>query len=262
MKSSLDQIEARLRSLIEASSQFFPPGNLHTHLAEKLVDAMKDSLLEENGTLIAPNSYIIFLNPHNISSWQSEPEMIESLIEILEISAREAGLKFSTRPSIQLESSQVVKEDYLQVTASYFETSVGKTAILPVQMEESSEQDEKLQFRKAYLILNGSQFFPLTQMVTNIGRRPDNHIVLDDPRISRVHAQIRQVRGKYVLFDLEATGGTFVNGHRVTEYTLKPGDVISLAGVNLIYGEDTAGPKSEPPSHTITTRFDQKKSKP
>jgi hypothetical protein len=262
MKSSLDQIEARLRSLIEASSQIFPPGNLYTHLTEKLVDAMKDSLLEENGIMIAPNSYTIFLNPGNIASWQSEPEMIESLIEILEISAREAGLKFSTRPSIQLESSNAVKEDYLQVTASYYETSVGKTAILPIQAEELPGPAEMTRAHRAYLVLNGSEFFSLTQMVTNIGRRSDNHIVLDDARISRVHAQIREIRGKYVLFDLEATGGTFVNGHRVTEYTLKPGDVISLAGVNIIYGEDSAGPKSDPPSHTKTTRFDQKKSKP
>jgi hypothetical protein len=260
MKSSLDQIEARLKMLIERSAQIFPPGNLYTHLAEKLVDAMKDSLLEENGIMIAPNSYTIFLNPGNISSWQSQPEMIESLIEILEISAREAGLKFSTRPTIQLESSPAVKEDVLQVTASYYESQVGKTAALPAYVDDINNIEEEVQENKSYLIINGSKIIPLSQMAVNIGRRPDNHVVLDDPRISRVHAQIRKVRGKYVLFDLGATGGTFVNGHRVKEYTLKPGDVISLGGVTIIYGEDSISQKSDSPTHTITTRFDQKKS--
>jgi hypothetical protein len=217
--------------------------------------------VEEDGIMIAPNSYTIFLNPKNLASWQAEPEMTESLIEILEISACEAGFRFSTRPSIQIDSSPAVREDVLQVTASYFETSVGKTAILPVQVEEINRPEEYAQTHKSYLILNGSEFFPLTHLTVNIGRRSDNHIVLDNPRISRVHAQIRQVRGKFVLFDLGATGGTFVNGHRIVEYTLQPGDVISLAGVNLIYGEETNNQKSDPPTHTRTTRFDQKKSK-
>jgi len=83
--------------------------------------------------------------------------------------------------------------------------------------------------------------------VVNIGRRADNHLVLADPRVSRAHAQIRAIRGQYVLFDLNSTGGTVVNGRRVRQYTLKPGDVISLSGVPLIYGEDT-------PNDADTTR--------
>ena len=34
------------------------------------------------------------------------------------------------------------------------------------------------------------------------------------------------------------TGGTYVNNERITRYSLQPGDVISLAGVTLVYGED------------------------
>ena len=48
-----------------------------------------------------------------------------------------------------------------------------------------------------------------------------------------------------MLYDLGSTGGTFVNGQGVQECVLRPGDVISLAGVSLIYGEDEFGP--EPP---------------
>ncbi|MBL8092451.1 MAG: FHA domain-containing protein, partial [Anaerolineales bacterium] len=35
-----------------------------------------------------------------------------------------------------------------------------------------------------------------------------------------------------------STGGTYVNGQRVQECILRTGDVISLAGVPVIYGED------------------------
>ncbi len=99
----------------------------------------------------------------------------------------------------------------------------------------------------AFIIVEGKQIFPLHRMVINIGRRPDNHLTLQDPRVSRSHAQIRAIRGQYVLFDLNSTGGTLVNGRRVNQCILKPGDVISLSGVPLIYGEDL--PLSEEDSH-------------
>ncbi len=37
---------------------------------------------------------------------------------------------------------------------------------------------------------------------------------------------------------LESSGGTFINGQRIHQSILYPGDVISLAGVNLIFGQD------------------------
>jgi pSer/pThr/pTyr-binding forkhead associated (FHA) protein len=49
---------------------------------------------------------------------------------------------------------------------------------------------------------------------------------------------LRIVRDRFVLFDLNSSGGTFVNGHRTDQSVLYPGDVISLAGVSLIFGQD------------------------
>jgi pSer/pThr/pTyr-binding forkhead associated (FHA) protein len=90
----------------------------------------------------------------------------------------------------------------------------------------------------AFLIVEGVKVHPLREAVVNIGRRLENHIVIDDPRISRNHAQLRAIKGRFVLFDLNSTGGTFVNGQRTTQTVLYPGDVISLAGVALIFGQD------------------------
>ena len=64
--------------------------------------------------------------------------------------------------------------------------------------------------------------------------------MVDDPRVSRVHSQLRAVRGRYLLFDLDSTGGTFLNGERIRQALLSPGDVITLAGVPLVYGQDPA----------------------
>jgi len=42
-----------------------------------------------------------------------------------------------------------------------------------------------------------------------------------------------------MLFDLGSSGGTFVNQKRIKQIALHPGDVLSLAGVPLVYGQDS-----------------------
>jgi len=41
--------------------------------------------------------------------------------------------------------------------------------------------------------------------------------VLDDRRVSRRHAEVRLRLGRYTLYDLQSTNGTFVNGRRIAE---------------------------------------------
>lgn len=89
----------------------------------------------------------------------------------------------------------------------------------------------------AYLIVN-SEVFAITSGLINIGRKLDNHIVINDPRISRNHAQIRIVDNQYILLDLNSTGGTTVNGKKVSKSVLYSGDSISLAGVPIKFVQD------------------------
>ncbi len=89
----------------------------------------------------------------------------------------------------------------------------------------------------AYLIVN-SQVFPLEREIVNIGRKLDNHVVIQDSRISRTHAQLRMMNGQFVLLDLNSTGGTFVNEQRITKSVLYSGDTISLAGVQIKFVQD------------------------
>jgi len=61
-----------------------------------------------------------------------------------------------------------------------------------------------------------------------LGRQSDNDLVLLDNRISRRHASILKDGHDYLLQDAGSRHGTFVNGERVTSYTLRSGDQISL----------------------------------
>ncbi|HEY2981795.1 MAG TPA: FHA domain-containing protein [Anaerolineales bacterium] len=98
---------------------------------------------------------------------------------------------------------------------------------------------------EAFLIIDSVKVFPLTESVINIGRRLGNTLVIDDNRVSRAHAQLRAINGRYVLFDLDSSGGTFINGRKTTQAIVYPGDVISLAGVDLIYGQKNPPPRQD-----------------
>lgn len=89
----------------------------------------------------------------------------------------------------------------------------------------------------AYLIVN-SEVFQINQELTNLGRKLDNHVVINDPRVSRNHAQIRLIDNQFVLLDLNSTGGTLVNGSKVTKSVLYSGDIISLAGMEIKFVRD------------------------
>ena len=97
----------------------------------------------------------------------------------------------------------------------------------------------------AFFVIDGFKFYPLVKIVINIGRRLENDLVIDDPRVSRNHARLRAVQGHYVLFDLSSTGGTFVNGNRVSETIIYPNDTISLGGVTMTFHQDDPPPRPD-----------------
>lgn len=71
--------------------------------------------------------------------------------------------------------------------------------------------------------------FQITAVANTIGRSPNNTIVINDPEISRRHAQVLQQDAGFAVEDLGSTNGTFVNGQRCAGVTaVSDGDIIEL----------------------------------
>jgi len=128
-------------------------------------------------------------------------------------------------------------------------------------MSENSKKTDT-----AFLIVEGKRAISLERPITSIGRKNDNHIVIKDHHVSRYHAQIRKIKGSYVLMDLESTVGTSINGKKVKQAFLKKGDVISIGGSPLIFGLGTpktplenpkTGPKNIITGPTDTMKLDE-----
>ena len=76
---------------------------------------------------------------------------------------------------------------------------------------------------------NQGSEYELTDLQMTIGRSSVNEIVLNDPEISRRHAQLSRQGDVYTIQDLGSTNGTFVNGQRCTgTVSLKDGDLIEF----------------------------------
>src|SRR5437016_9799973 len=68
-----------------------------------------------------------------------------------------------------------------------------------------------------------------------IGRGEKTETKLKDPQVSRVHCQVQVQGGKALLVDAGGRAGTLINGKRVKEYELNPGDVIQIGATQLQY---------------------------
>jgi hypothetical protein len=66
-----------------------------------------------------------------------------------------------------------------------------------------------------------------------LGRSPSCQLVFADDTVSRRHAELRLVEGRWMLRDLGSSNGTWVNGRRVLEAEVAPGDDVQLGGCAL-----------------------------
>lgn len=80
-----------------------------------------------------------------------------------------------------------------------------------------------------------SKLLSFKQRNVTIGKRKENLIAIEDSRISGKHALISYDNKTkcYYINDLNSLNGTFVNGVRISNKKLKPGDEIALCGHNF-----------------------------
>ncbi len=87
--------------------------------------------------------------------------------------------------------------------------------------------------------------FELTEGGVQIGSHGDNHVVIDDPTVSRQHACMEKTASGCLIRDLDSTNGTYLNGLRVREAFLEHGAIIALGNTRLQFvpvEEETAIP--------------------
>lgn len=245
MMLKLEQLEANLQKLVEDHLAGIIPGlKLEDRVIQHLATALRENIVQQkNDSPLAPNVYTLIVSTETSPMWKDQ-QTLDTLRNIITTAGRDAGLKFVGQPIITITTDDTYSAKEVRVVASHKLEPVGETQ--GMQNAGGAAPDESNAIpENAFLIVEGVKVHPLNEAVVNIGRRLENQLVIDDPRVSRNHAQLRAIKGRFVLFDLNSTGGTYVNGQRTSQTVLYPGDVISLAGVALIFGQDAPPPRTD-----------------
>lgn len=79
------------------------------------------------------------------------------------------------------------------------------------------------------------QQFVLDKDKIEIGRRPTSDISLNVSSVSAMHAQVIRNGDEWKVLNLLSSNGTYVNGEKVSEKILAPGDMIAFAGAEFVY---------------------------
>src|SRR5215510_4864200 len=78
---------------------------------------------------------------------------------------------------------------------------------------------------------------------TTIGRVEDNTFQIAEPSVSSHHCEILLRGSDVVVRDLNSTNGTFINGEKVSESVLKPGQILRLGQIEMrLETEATSAP--------------------
>ena len=239
IQSPLDKLEANLQKMIEGNlARLFPSDEFQKDFIHKISEAIIDSMnSKELQNELQPNQFNIMLNPSQAAYLKNDTGFINELCDLIVKAGVDTGLNFLSYPAIRIIEDSTINSQEVKISSSYNLNEISQTNEYNLKIEKTTGESQLPM--NAFLIVDGMSIFHCDRNIINIGRRADNHLVLKDKRVSRKHAQIRTVNGRYVIFDLNSTGGTYLNGIRINQEILRPGDVISLSGLPLVYGHDT-----------------------
>lgn len=90
----------------------------------------------------------------------------------------------------------------------------------------------------------------------NIGSSEGNQLIIKNPYVSQIHAQISYYDGDWYVLDNNSSNGVYVNKVRVQKkQKLNPGDVIYILGVKIIVGAQFIAFNN--PDHAVEIHTDQ-----
>jgi pSer/pThr/pTyr-binding forkhead associated (FHA) protein len=74
---------------------------------------------------------------------------------------------------------------------------------------------------------------------TTVGRVEDNSFQIAEPSVSSHHCEVLLRGNDVVVRDLSSTNGTYINGEKITEKVIKPGQILRLGQVEMRLETDT-----------------------
>jgi len=99
---------------------------------------------------------------------------------------------------------------------------------------------------------------PITQARTVIGRSTGSDIQIDDPSVSRTHAEINFSDGNFTIVDEQSSSGTIIDGATSSNTVLQPGVEIKFGSSEVVFmqGQSSAPKNPVEPDHDVSVKSD------
>jgi hypothetical protein len=253
----LRSIEHRLESVLEgAFGRAFRSHVQPVELARKLAKEMDEHKNVSVSRIYVPNEYVVYVSPGDREHLPPEEALLTELSDYLSEHARREGYALLSTPRVRLEededlavgefgiATRIVQPrrpggDRSEAPPEEAEEGAGATKIFSPAPETAAVtpgEAERLGLARAQaaVVMNGKRH-ELGRRNVVLGRSRECDIAIDDPNVSRRHAEIRWQDGSYWIVDLDSTNGVDVNGERVRRAELAQEDRIVLGKTELTF---------------------------
>jgi len=216
------RIEAACAAFIERTfAKTFPSDLEPAQVARKLVSTMETRTRGEDGHLLAPGSYLVYMNPDDYSRLAEHQTYLErEWAELLRDMAARVGVYFfDGGPNVRMEPRESIPVGAVDVAvASDVTISISASAVSTPPKRFHLRMMKGVPAYGVYLI----------EGTASVGRSEESDIFLVDPSVSRNHATLEIQGDSAVVKDLGSTNGTYVNNERVDARRVISGDVIGF----------------------------------
>jgi hypothetical protein len=240
--SVLRSLESKLAGLVEGTfSRAFKSEVRPVEIARKLAKEMDEHKVQSLSRVYAPNEYAVWLSPEDRKQFEGyEDELASELSGYLLEHARREKIELVTSPRIEFKTDERLRLGEFGIQARLVRPPArefdppsqgdeGHTMLYSSaeRLQEPLREPDPRRGR-AYLYVAGRAETVGAQGAV-LGRSRDADVTIDDPNVSRRHAEVRPSGGSWIVNDLGSTNGIKVNGRRVRgPQSLKQGDVIEL----------------------------------
>jgi hypothetical protein len=248
--SVLRSLEAKLEGLVGgAFSRAFRSKVEPVEIARKLAKEMQDNQTRSISHTYVPNAYTVWLSPQDREHFEGYEEGLKKeLSDYLLEHARTEGLALVTRPTLDFQTDARLSLGEFGIQAQLVQPPEEEVPDWPEEAPSAGDFGHTMVYSpdraarrlepaqraggRALLVgedkrtvLSGSRLL--------IGRSRDCDVTVDDPNVSRRHAELRNEDGRWIITDLGSTNGVKVNGRRVEQAALEQGDEIVLGLARL-----------------------------
>lgn len=213
LKSFEDRLERLMEGMFSRASK---SGLQPVEIGRRLIREIEASrTVDVTGRALAPNRFVIRVSEEDFQRFADiQSSLISELTANVRGYAAQENLSFLGRVSVEFQADPALRLGVFRLHPSYDER------IPEADPDGWLETDDGRQYR----LKNG---------VMTIGRLSTADIMLDDPNVSRHHAELHPLGDTYQLIDLGSTNGCKVNGRRIERHVLSDGDELTFGPIKL-----------------------------